>query len=185
MAKKKKENIIKRTIQNINSFLKDERIKKITGLFFLVTSTFLLISFISYLFNGRVDQDKIGKFTQEIQNFGGSLGHTFAHQFIYNWFGISSFIFPFIFFLIGIKLTFEKQICSFKILFSNALFSIIWISICFGFLTEPSIIGGVFGFQMNIWLSTWLGKIGTGLLLFFSLSTTFLRLEVTLSSISG
>lgn len=187
MAKKKKENIIKRTIQNINSFLKDERIKKITGLFFLVTSTFLLISFISYLFNGRVDQDKIGKFTQEIQNFGGSLGHTFAHQFIYNWFGISSFIFPFIFFLIGIKLTFEKQICSFKILFSNALFSIIWISICFGFLTEPSIIGGVFGFQMNIWLSTWLGKIGTGLLLFFSLSTfivvkfnpSFLRKKVS------
>ena len=187
MAKKKKENIIKHTFQNINSFLRDERIRKITGLFLLVTSTFLLISFISYLFNGRVDQDKIGKFTQEIQNFGGSLGHTFAHQFIYNWFGISSFIFPFIFFLIGIKLTFEKQICSFKILFSNALFSIIWISICFGFLTEPSIIGGVFGFQMNIWLSTWLGKIGTGLLLFFSLSTfivvkfnpSFLRKKVS------
>ena len=40
----------------------------------------------------------------------------------------------------------------------------------FKFFTEPSILGGVFGFQMNIWLSTWLGKIGTGLLLFFSLS---------------
>ena len=171
MAKKKKENIIKRNFHNIISFLRDERIRKITGLFFLVASTFLLISFISYLFNGRIDQDKIGKFTQEIQNFGGSLGHTFAHHFIYNGFGISSFLFPFIFFTIGIKLTFEKQICSFKILFSNALFSIIWISICLSFFTEPSIIGGVFGFQMNIWLSTWLGKIGTGLLLFFSLST--------------
>ena len=187
MAKKKKENIIKRNFYNIISFLRDERIRKITGLFFLVASTFLLISFISYLFNGRIDQDKIGKFTQEIQNFGGSLGHTFAHHFIYNGFGISSFIFPFIFFTIGIKLTFEKQICSFKILFSNALFSIIWISICLSFFTEPSIIGGVFGFQMNIWLSTWLGKIGTSLLLFFSLSTfvivkfnpSFLRKKVS------
>ena len=187
MAKKKKENIIKRNFHNIISFLRDERIRKITGLFFLVASTFLLISFISYLFNGRIDQDKIGKFTQEIQNFGGSLGHTFAHHFIYNGFGISSFLFPFIFFTIGIKLTFEKQICSFKILFSNALFSIIWISICLSFFTEPSIIGGVFGFQMNIWLSTWLGKIGTGLLLFFSLSTfvivkfnpSFLRKKVS------
>ena len=170
MAKKKKDNIIKHTFQNINTFLEDERFKKIAGLFFLVTATFLVISFVSYLFNGRVDQDKIGKFTQEIQNIGGSLGHSFAHQFIYNWFGISSFLFPIIFLLIGIKLAFEIQIFNLRKSFINALFTIVWISICLGFFTEPSILGGVFGFQMNIWLSTWLGKIGTGLLLFFSLS---------------
>ena len=170
MTKKKKDNIIKRTFQRIDSFLEDERVKKITGLFFLVTATFLIVSFVSYLFNGRVDQDKIGKYTQEIQNFGGSLGHSFAHKFIYKWFGISSFLFPIIFFLIGIKLTFEKQIFILRKSFNNALFTIVWISISLSFFTEPSILGGVFGFQMNIWLSTWLGKIGTGLLLFFSLS---------------
>tara|TARA_B100000900_G_scaffold363609_1_gene337717 strand:+ start:658 stop:2997 length:2340 start_codon:yes stop_codon:yes gene_type:complete len=170
MAKKKKDNIIKRTFQSINSFLDDERFKKITGLFFLVIATFLVVSFVSYLFNGRIDQDKIGKFTQEIKNFGGNLGHSFAHQFIYNWFGISSFLFPIIFFLLGIKLTFEKQIFNLRKLFANTLFTIVWISICLSFFTEPSILGGVFGFQMNIWLSTWLGKIGTALLLFFSLS---------------
>ena len=170
MTKKKKDNIIKRTFQRIDSFLEDERVKKITGLFFLVTATFLIVSFVSYLFNGRVDQDKIGKYTQEIQNFGGSLGHSFAHKFIYKWFGISSFLFPIIFFLIGIKLTIEKQIFILRNSFNNALFTIIWISISLSFFTEPSILGGVFGFQMNIWLSTWLGKIGTGLLLFFSLS---------------
>ena len=170
MVKKKKDNIIKHTFQSINSFLEDERIRKIAGLFFLVTATFLIVSFISYFFNGRVDQDKIGKFTQEIQNIGGSLGHSFAHQFIYNWFGVSSFLFPIIFFLLAIKLTFEKEIFSLRKSFANALFIIVWISICLSFFTEPSILGGVFGFQMNIWLSTWLGKIGTGLLLLFSLS---------------
>ncbi len=170
MAKKKKYNITKHTFQSMNSFLEDERVKKIAGLFFLVIAIFLVVSFISYIFNGRVDQDKIGRYTQEIQNFGGSLGHSFAHQFIYNWFGISSFLFPVIFFLFGIKLTFEKQIFSLSKSLTNALFTIVWISICLSFFTEPSILGGVFGFQMNIWLSTWLGKIGTGLLLFFSLS---------------
>ena len=170
MAKKKKDNITKHTFQSMNSFLEDERVKKIAGLFFLVIAIFLVVSFISYIFNGRVDQDKIGRYTQEIQNFGGSLGHSFAHQFIYNWFGISSFLFPVIFFLFGIKLTFEKQIFSLSKSLTNALFTIVWISICLSFFTEPSILGGVFGFQMNIWLSTWLGKIGTGLLLFFSLS---------------
>ena len=73
MAKKKNDNIIKRTFQSINSFLEDEKVKKIAGLFFFVISTYLIVSFISYLFHGKVDQDKIGKFTQEIQNFGGSL----------------------------------------------------------------------------------------------------------------
>ena len=170
MAKKKKDNITKHTFQSINSFLKDERVKKIAGLFFLVIAIFLVVSFISYIFNGRVDQDKIGRYTQEIQNFGGSLGHSIAHQFIYNWFGISSFLFPFIFFLLGIKLTFEKQFFNLRKSFAKTLFTIVWISICLSFFTEPSILGGVFGFQMNIWLSTWLGKIGTGLLLFFSLS---------------
>ncbi len=170
MVKKKKDNIIKRTFQSINSFSKNERVKKIAGLFFLVTAIFLVVSFVSYIFNGRVDQDKIGKFTQEIQNFGGSLGHSFAHQFIYNWFGISSFLFPFVFLLLGIKLIFEIQIFNLRKSFANAFFTIVWTSICLSFFTEPSILGGVFGFQMNIWLSTWLGKIGTGLLLFFSLS---------------
>ena len=46
----------------------------------------------------------------------------------------------------------------------------VWISVLFGFFTEPSILGGVFGFQMNEWLNTLMGKVGTGLLLFFSLS---------------
>ena len=170
MAKKKKNNITKRTFQSIKSFLDDERVKKIIGLFFLVTAIFLFVSFLSYLFNGRVDQDKIGKFTQEIKNIGGSLGHSLAHQFIYKWFGISSFLFPIIFFLLGVKLTFEKQIFRIRKLFVNVFFTIVWLSICLSFFTEPSILGGVFGFQMNVWLSTWLGKIGTGLLLFFSLS---------------
>ena len=141
MVKKKKDNIIKRTFQNINTFLEDERFKKIAGLFFLATSTFIVVSFVSYLFNGRIDQDKIGKYTQEIQNFGGSLGHSIAHQFIYNWFGISSFLFPFIFFLLGIKLTFEKQFFNLRKSFAKTLFTIVWISICLSFFTEPSILG--------------------------------------------
>ena len=95
MAKKKKENIIKHTFQNINSFLRDERIRKITGLFLLVTSVFLFASFISYLIDGQIDQDKIGKFSKDIENVGGNLGNNLAHQFLYNWFGVSSFLIPF------------------------------------------------------------------------------------------
>jgi DNA segregation ATPase FtsK/SpoIIIE, S-DNA-T family len=170
MAKKKKENILKRIAQKISAPFQDEKIHRIAGLFLLVTTIFLLASFISYLFNGRIDHDKIGKFTQEIQNIGGSLGHNLAHRFIYIWFGVSAFIFPFIFLLIGMKWTFDRSILSIKKSISISLFFMIWISVLFGFFTEPSILGGVFGFQMNEWLNTLMGKVGTGLLLFFSLS---------------
>lgn len=171
MAKKKNEKVLKRITEKISAPFKDERLRMIVGLFFIVTAIFLLASFISYLFHGRVDQDKVGRFTQEIQNIGGSLGQQLAHQFIYLWFGVSSFIFPFILFLIGMKFAFDRHIVPIKKSTTIAVFFMSWISVLFGFFTEPSILGGVFGFQMNEWLNTLMGKIGTGLLLFFSLCT--------------
>ena len=155
---------------SLNGLLNDARVRKIVGLFLLVSSVFLFASFISYLIDGQIDQDKIGKFSNEIENVGGSLGNNLAHQFLYNWFGISSFLIPFMMLLIGLKWAFEKQLLGIGKSFINSLFVILWTSICMGFFTKPSILSGVFGYQMNIWLGTLVGKIGTGLLLFFSLS---------------
>ncbi len=170
MTRKKGKNRLRRISDTFNGFLNDARVRKIVGLFLLVTSVFLFASFISYLIDGQIDQDKIGKFSNEIENVGGSLGNNLAHQFLYNWFGISSFLIPFMMLLIGLKWAFEKQLLGIGKSFINSLFVILWTSICMGFFTEPSILSGVFGYQMNIWLGTLLGKIGTGLLLFFSLS---------------
>lgn len=169
--KKKKENILKSVTEKISTPFQDERLKRIAGLFLVVSALFFVASFVSYLFNGRVDHDKLGKFTQEIQNIGGSLGHSISHKFIYLWFGVSSFIFPFIFLLIGMKWSFDRNIFPIKRSISISLFFMIWVSVLFGFFTEPSILGGVFGFQMNEWLNTLMGTVGTSLILFFSLCT--------------
>lgn len=169
--KKKKENILKSVTEKISTPFLDERLKRIAGLFLVVSALFFVASFVSYLFNGRVDHDKLGKFTQEIQNIGGSLGHSISHKFIYLWFGVSSFIFPFIFLLIGMKWSFDRNIFPIKRSISISLFFMIWVSVLFGFFTEPSILGGVFGFQMNEWLNTLMGTVGTSLILFFSLCT--------------
>lgn len=171
MTKKNKENIIRRIVNKITAPFQDERIKRIAGLFFIAAALFLLASFVSYLFNGRIDHDKLGKFTQEIQNIGGSLGHSLAHQFIYSWFGVASFVFPFIFFLIGMMWAFDRRIAPIRKSSTIALFFMCWSSVLFGFFTEPSILSGVFGFQMNEWLNILMGKVGTALLLFFSLCT--------------
>ena len=108
MKKKlKKDNIFKRTIQKFK--IEDDRTKKIIGFVFLFFSLYVFIVFISYLFNGNIDQDKTGKLTNEISNFGGAFGHSISHQFLYHWFGISSFIIPLLFFNWGLFLVFEKN----------------------------------------------------------------------------
>jgi S-DNA-T family DNA segregation ATPase FtsK/SpoIIIE len=55
--------------------------------------------------------------------------------------------------------------------FSLGILSIAWISLFFGFFTSPSILGGIFGSEMNSYLELLIGKIGTGFVIFLSLLT--------------
>ena len=168
VMKNNKRNIFKLLIEKFYSIFQDKKTRRITGLLFLLFSIFLLASFISYLFNGQIDQDKLENFSNEIKNIGGNLGNMLAHKFIFHWFGISSFILPFTLFFIGFKLFFERYIFSNSKFIYSSIFFVLWISILFGFITKPSILSGVFGIEINKLLNEWLGKIGTILILFFS-----------------
>jgi S-DNA-T family DNA segregation ATPase FtsK/SpoIIIE len=169
MKKKKKENIFKRIGSKFK--IEDERFKKIIGFLLVFFSLYLVVVFISFLINGNVDQDKLGKFSDDISNFGGVFGHRISNLFLYNWFGISSFIFPFLLFNWGVFLVFDKKIISIAKSFSLGILSIAWISLFFGFFTSPSILGGIFGSEMNSYLELLIGKIGTGFVIFLSLLT--------------
>jgi S-DNA-T family DNA segregation ATPase FtsK/SpoIIIE len=169
MKKKKKENIFKRIGSKFK--IEDERFKKIIGFLLVFFSLYLVVVFISFLINGNVDQDKLGKFSDDISNFGGVFGHRISNLFLYNWFGISSFIFPFLLFNWGVFLVFDKKIMSIAKSFSLGILSIAWISLFFGFFTSPSILGGIFGSEMNSYLELLIGKIGTGFVIFLSLLT--------------
>ena len=166
--KNNKRNIFKLLIEKFYSIFQDKKTRRITGLLFLLFSIFLLASFISYLFNGQIDQDKLENFSNEIKNIGGNLGNMLAHKFIFHWFGISSFILPFTLFFIGFKLFFERYIFSNSKFIYSSIFFVLWVSILFGFITKPSILSGVFGIEMNKLFNEWLGKIGTILILLFS-----------------
>jgi S-DNA-T family DNA segregation ATPase FtsK/SpoIIIE len=169
MKKKKKENIFKRIGSKFK--IEDERFKKIIGFLLVFFSLYLVVVFISFLINGNIDQDKLGKFSDDISNFGGVFGHRISNLFLYNWFGISSFIFPFLLFNWGVFLVFDKKIISIAKSFSLGILSIAWISLFFGFFTSPSILGGIFGSEMNSYLELLIGKIGTGFVIFLSLLT--------------
>ena len=167
--KKTKENIFKRLIQKFK--IEDDRTKKIIGFIFLFFSIYVFVVFVSYILNGNIDQDKTGKLTDDISNFGGVFGNTLSHLFLRNYFGISSFIIPLLFFNWGLSLVFDKALFSIKKGFSLGILAIVWISLFFGFFTSPSILGGVFGSEMNEFLALRIGKIGNGFFIFLSLLT--------------
>ncbi|MCC7332077.1 MAG: DNA translocase FtsK 4TM domain-containing protein [Flavobacteriales bacterium] len=158
--------------------IKGEKTKNIVGLFLLIFSVFITVSFISYFFTWKIDQDKLGDSWYNIlfntniitENWMGKMGALLSHQFIFSGFGISSFIIAFVLFIVGIKLFFKTEVISTRKLFFHSLFFIVWFSVCLSFvLNKIPILGGAFGYQSNIWLSSVIGNIGVGLILLFSI----------------
>ena len=174
----------------------NSKVLKIGGLFLLLLSVYFLIAFTSYLFTWQEDQSYVSaanggwhnlfKTTQElmqngvknpiIENWTGKLGALVSNQFIYEWFGLASFIFIFVFFVIGYRLLFKVRLFSLIKTASYSFFSLIILSIALGFLhgfisDSPNYIEGEFGFWSNKLLDAQIGQTGTlGLLIFATLT---------------
>ena len=104
-----------------------------------------------------------------VSNSLGKLGALISHWFIFQGFGIASFIVIALLILIGLKgikintLPIGKTI-------KHGLTSMVWLSLFFGhFFADNLILGGGVGYECNIWLNTMLGTIGTKLFLLVSL----------------
>lgn len=168
------------------------KIKLTMGLVFGLTSVFLFVSFFSFLYTWEIDQDKVEGasflsfvFTKqnfEIYNWLGKLGAVLSHRFIYNGFGLMAFIFPFVFFLLSIKLVFNWSILPLKKTLKVCAVILVWGSVFLGFVFRDNylFVGGNFGYAINTWLIDAFGAIGTFFLLLFSfvaISTLLLNLS--------
>jgi S-DNA-T family DNA segregation ATPase FtsK/SpoIIIE len=164
--------------------INDPRVIKIIGLFLLIISIYFLVAFTSYVLTWDEDQSVVrdltwGKifFAQEhhVENWMGLWGAMIAHQFIYKWFGVASFIFIFAFFVLGYRLLFKVTLLPIRKAMAYSFFFLLLTSVLLGFLNSffnpvPHFLEGVFGFQSNVWLTATIGKTGTvGLLSFASL----------------
>jgi len=167
----------KKVLPKVNS-----KTKRIIGLLLGLSCIFLFISFTSYLSTWKLDQDKVEGvnffsfvFTRqnfEVHNWLAKLGAITSHRFIYNGFGIMSFLIPLFLALTSIRILFNINIIPLKDAFKIGFVAMIWGSIFFGYIfTENNLfMGGNFGFQINQWLSDAIGRIGAFFLLLFSLS---------------
>lgn len=179
-----------KSFENLNFSEGQRKALKIAGIFLIFVSFVLAVSFVSYLFTWKQDQsyiaqtnggwstlfqtaDEIEDETLElpvVENKLGKLGALLANQFIYEWFGVASFLFALVFFVIGYKFLYKKSLLPFwkTILYSSV--GIIFLSVTLGFLQDfltdsPHILEGKFGFWTNQLLKAQIGSTGVAALL--------------------
>ena len=148
------------------------KFKVVFGYILLFLSLFLFTSFTSYLFNWKVDQSNVNMIFDrdvEVENILGKTGAYISHLFIYKLFGISSFVLPIILFMSSYYLLFNKKIFDLFGKINWFLLLLIWTTILSGYLRNYlPIQSGLVGFEVNLFLESYLGSIGILLILFFS-----------------
>ena len=177
LSNKKKK---KQRFKGLKSFFNDERLHKSIGLFLILLSIYLFVAFTSYLFSWKLDQSIIdgqpisfvfnGQET-EVNNWLGKFGAYIAHRFLKIWYGIASFVFTFIAFLIGFKALFKQDLLPLLKTLKISLISLLWLCMTLGFIfnhSELDFMGGLYGNVINNWLVSVFGTIGTSFFIIFS-----------------
>lgn len=164
--------------------LKSQRLKKTAGFFLIISAAFLFLSFLSYFFSWKADDDILNArvfnwalltdTSIQADNLMGRLGAIMSHLFIKKWFGVASLLFVLVFFVTGVRLLFKHSLLPVWKTIRYSIFFLVWTSLFFGFLISSGqwlLLAGVFGHQNNILLNGLIGKPGTGLMLLFALGT--------------
>ena len=130
----------------------------------------LMISFASYLMSWQSDQSLLGSFDKNIpaDNYLNHLGNALGNFFIYNGFGVASFILAGLFVLSGLYLFLNLSTRPLRKFWFWGLYLMVWLSITLGFVADSKpMLGGVVGFELNDLLQGLMGGVGLGLVLVF------------------
>ena len=145
------------------------------GIFLLILSVILLVSFVSHLFSGDADQDIVQRtFSASMEqvdrkprNLMGLMGAYFSHYFIFQWFGLAAFGWLPVIVWAGYRLVFKKDLFpqSFNRFTLGSIFYIFWASIFIGYfvllfeLPAGTFCGGI-GYTVNQFLHHAIGSGG-------------------------
>jgi S-DNA-T family DNA segregation ATPase FtsK/SpoIIIE len=164
---------------NLGKIVRDERSHKILGAFMLLMAFFIFVALTSYLFTWQQDQDEVRyrgwtilmPNKLKITNTLGSFGAFISHNLVWDGFGVASFLFCNLFFVIGVNLLFGRKVFSLLKHVIYLIIGLILFSISFSFVMRGSDFqwGGELGNVMNEWLNAFIGYFGTAMLLIVSL----------------
>ena len=176
--KKEKENNGKKTARSKSksgSFFTDERIKFIFGVLISGFAFYLLLACVSYLFWWKTDlslsdSQVVSNADVNVRNWSGKSGHFLAKMMMGYGFGYGAFFVPLIFGAVGLYLLNFPKINLWKLV-TKFTFAAIIISLILGFIFGEADgylgggPGGAQGFKITEWLNSFIGKIGTGIIL--------------------
>jgi len=175
-SKNKKKEFLSSPLNSLKNRFNTKKLKSTIGILLILLSFYLLIANFSYLFTWKIDQNHVLDKSlfkllfdgneKPLANWFGKFGAWSSHLLIYRWFGLSSFIIPFIIFITGVKTLFNINILPFlKTITASSLY-LIWFSLLLGFFSETiNFLGGTFGYQVNEWLKLTFGKFGSLMLI--------------------
>ncbi len=178
---KTKKTVFKRfDFSRVTDFFQNEKLHKVTGLFLILISVFMLVAFTSFFFTWNADHDKVSgswwsMFSRpdvQVDNWLGKFGAIISHQFIEKWFGISAFVFVLLSFLTGFKILFRVELLPIGKTVRYSFFAFFFVAASLGYLLSTKgkllFLAGAFGFEINRWLESLLGAAGAGLFLVFA-----------------
>jgi S-DNA-T family DNA segregation ATPase FtsK/SpoIIIE len=155
-------------LPNPDSGNRRDRLRRTLGLMLVLFGMFLSVSFISYLYTWRYDQDKVLKFSWnnfvkanfEVSNWLGTLGAYMSNAFFYWGFGLPSILFVIIFIKLGLDLIRKRSLTPWAVMTRNAIFIIAFMSLLLEFIFRKSDFtwGGAFGESTCFWLTNFFGN---------------------------
>lgn len=153
-------------------FVKNQQTHLVFGVFIFTSSIFLLISFYSFLMHWKEDQSILSNFSDRsiaANNLLGKLGANLSDFFVYDGFGLATFLFPIMLFFTGLYIILNIPVKQLFKAWINALLIMIWLSIGLAhFVTEYPLLGGKVGFEINEFSQIYIGNIGVLLFLIIS-----------------
>ena len=154
----------------------------------IILSLIFFISFTSYFFSGHIDQSSLFELSNRdivSENWMSKLGALLSYFFIYQGFGVSSYIFSILILLSGLHIILEIKN---RKLIKNWLWGfylMIYGSVFFAFVDSSGNYSGVIGYEINNLLTDYIGVIGTSFLLFIlAMLYMTVRLNLRLEHIS-
>ncbi|HIP48203.1 MAG TPA: DNA translocase FtsK [Lutibacter sp.] len=172
MAKKRKKKTTK-PFSKTKAFFDNKQNLFVISISIMLIALLLFVAFISFFNTWQADQSiisEIGNSETKAQNWLGKLGAFISNYILYKGFGIGTFILPILLFFSGLFILLNKSLKRMRKSWFYGLLGMIWVSLLFGFVKlENPLFAGTVGFELDKFLTSYIGKTGIIAILFISL----------------
>jgi S-DNA-T family DNA segregation ATPase FtsK/SpoIIIE len=156
----------------IAAFFKSKQTHLVIGVFIFTAAIFLLVAFYSFFDNWKADQSDLNSFFNkniEVKNVLGKLGAGMSNIFVYDGFGLATFIFPILLFFTGLYIILDISLKPLRRSWINWTLIMIWLSLALAFfIPKRPIFAGTIGYEINDYLQIYTGRMGVLLLIIFT-----------------